>query len=68
VPPPQVDSQGLGARVPLIVISPYAKKGYVSHVQMDHVSILKWIQWNWGLGTLNTREGQSSDIGDMFQY
>jgi phospholipase C len=68
VPPPQIDSQGLGARVPLIVISPYAKKGYVSHVQMDHVSILKWIQWNWALGELNTREAKSVDIGDMFTF
>jgi len=43
VPPPQVDSQGLGARVPMLVISPYAKRGYVSHVQMDHVSVLRFI-------------------------
>lgn len=68
VPPAQIDSQGLGQRVPMIVISPYAKKGYVSSVRMDHVSILKWIQWNWKLGTLNSREGLSPDIGDMFQF
>jgi len=35
--------------VPMIVISPYAKRGYVSHVQMDHVSVLRFIQWNWSL-------------------
>ncbi len=35
VPPPQVDPMGLGFRVPLIAISPYAKKGYVSHGQHD---------------------------------
>ncbi|MBI2677717.1 MAG: hypothetical protein HYX28_02940 [Candidatus Koribacter versatilis] len=68
VPPPQIDSQGLGARVPLIVISPYARMGHVSHTRMDHVSILKWIQWNWGLGTLNPREDLSADINDMFQF
>jgi phospholipase C len=68
VPPPQVDSQGLGQRVPLIVVSPYAKKGHVSSIRMDHVSILKWIQWNWNLGTLNARNAQSNDISDMFQF
>lgn len=67
VPPPTVDSQGLNARVPLLVISPLAKKGYVSHVQMDHVSILRYIQKNWGLPSLNTRNGQSNDLSDLFQ-
>lgn len=67
VPPPTVDSQGLGSRVPMLVISPLAKQGYVSHVQMDHVSILKFIQMNWGLPSLNARNEQSQDISDMFR-
>ncbi|HLY92399.1 MAG TPA: alkaline phosphatase family protein, partial [Candidatus Angelobacter sp.] len=49
VPPPQVDAQGLGPRVPMLVISPFAKKNYISHVQMDDVSILKFIQNTFGL-------------------
>ena len=68
VSPPQVDSQGLGARVPMLVISPFAKAGYVSHVQMDDVSILKFIHWNWNLPSLNAREDQDNDIKDMFQF
>jgi phospholipase C len=68
VSPPQVDTQGLGARVPMIVISPYAKRGYISHVQMDHVSVLRFIQWNWSLGSLNTRNTQSNNMVDMFQF
>lgn len=67
VPPPAVDTQGLGSRVPLLVISPLAKKGYVSHTQMDHVSILRFIQNNWGLPPLNPRNSQSSDLSDLFQ-
>ncbi|HEU5401070.1 MAG TPA: alkaline phosphatase family protein [Terriglobales bacterium] len=67
VAPPAVDSQGLAPRVPLLVISPMAKQHYVSHVQMDHVSILRFIQNNWGLTTLNTRNTQSSDLSDLFQ-
>jgi phospholipase C len=68
VPPPQVDGQGYGARVPLLVISPFAKKGYISHVQMDHVSILKFIQWNFKLEPLNDRNQLSNNILDMFQF
>ena len=68
VSPAAVDAQGLGPRVPMIVISPYAKRGYVSHVQMDHISVLRFIQWNWSLGSLNTRNTQSNDMLDMFQF
>ncbi len=67
VPPPAVDAQGLGSRVPLIVISPLAKAGYVSHVQMDHVSILRFIQNNWALPPLNPRNSLSNDLSDLFQ-
>ena len=68
VAPPVVDAQGLGFRVPLLVISPFAKKGHISHVQMDHVSILRFIQWNWGLASLNSRNNASVDIRDMFAF
>lgn len=70
-PPPQLPGAfGLGARVPVIVISPYAKTGYISHQQMDYVSILRFIQWNWGLGMLpspaqQAREQQSGDLCDL---
>jgi phospholipase C len=71
VPPPQLSSTiGLGARVPVLVISPFAKNDYVSHQQMDFVSILRFIQWNWALGqfsnfTQAAREQQSGDICDL---
>jgi len=71
VAPPQLSGTlGLGARVPVIMISPFAKTGYVSSQQMDFVSILRFIQWNWALGTLNgpaqaAREAQSGNICDL---
>jgi phospholipase C len=70
VPPPQVDSQGLGPRVPMLVISPHAKSGHISHVRMDHVSVLQFIQWNWSLGSLNERNQLNADqnIRDMFTF
>jgi len=67
VPPPQVDAQGYGPRVPMLVISPLAKKNYISHVQMDDVSILKFIQNTFGLAPLNARNQLGNDISDMFQ-
>jgi phospholipase C len=42
VAPPQVDQFALGPRVPLLIISPYAKAGYVSHTVYDHTSVLKF--------------------------
>ena len=71
VAPPQLsNTQGLGARVPVIVLSPLAKSGYISHQQMDFVSILRFIQWNWDLGEFSAsdqaaREGQSGDLCDL---
>jgi acid phosphatase len=46
---------GDGTRVPMVVISPYAKHGYISHTYTDHVSILKFIERNWGLAALSHR-------------
>jgi phospholipase C len=70
VPPPAVDTQGLGPRAPLLVISPFSKRNYISKVQMDDVSILKFIQWNWGLPSLNPRNDSpaSGDLRDMFAF
>jgi phospholipase C len=50
-----VDFFGDGTRIPLIVVSPLAKKGHVSHDYTDHVSILKFIERNWGLKPVTGR-------------
>ncbi|MBI1396440.1 MAG: phosphoesterase [Betaproteobacteria bacterium] len=50
-----VDFFGDGTRIPLIVVSPYARKGHVDHVYNDHASVLKFIEHNWGLGPLSSR-------------
>jgi phospholipase C len=39
----------------LIVVSPYTKPGYISHNYADHVSILKFIEYNWGLPRISGR-------------
>ena len=56
VAPPQMDAYGLGVRVPLWVISPFARRGpIVSRRPADHVSTLKFIERAWGLPTLASR-------------
>ena len=45
---------GDGPRVPMLVISPYARRDFVDHTYTDHVSILKFIEANWGLGPLTS--------------
>jgi phospholipase C len=52
VAPPQVDAYGMGFRVPTLVISPYAKRGYVSGQLYEHSSILKFIERRFGLPAL----------------
>lgn len=71
VPPPSVGGNSDGVRIPVMAISPFAKTGYVSHVQMDNVSILRFIQWNWGLPNLNARNsapGPTVELRDMFTF
>lgn len=50
-----LDFFGDGTRIPLIVVSPWAKPGYVSHEYTDHVSLLKFIERNWNLPTITNR-------------
>ncbi len=50
-----VDYFGDGTRIPLIVVSPYTKPGHISHQYNDHVSTLKFIEYNWGLPPITDR-------------
>ncbi len=68
VPPPQVDNMGLGFRVPLLVISPYARHGYVSHVVHEPSGILRYMEEIFNLPSLGTRDAISDDFADCFDY
>ena len=50
-----LDYFGDGTRIPLIVVSPYSKGGHIAHEYSDHVSILKFVERNWGLETITSR-------------
>jgi len=50
-----LDFFGDGPRIPLIIVSPFSKGGHISHTYTDHVSVLKFIERNWGLKPLTRR-------------
>ncbi|MBV8530078.1 MAG: hypothetical protein JO104_02075 [Candidatus Eremiobacteraeota bacterium] len=69
VPPPFKDYDGLGFRVPLLVISPYAKHDYVSHVQYETASVLRFAEDLYGLGQLAAADKRAnSPAGDCFDF
>jgi acid phosphatase len=68
VAPPKVDRWGPGARVPAIIISPYAKRGFVDHTQYDTTSILKTIERRFGLAPLGSRDAAANDLSNAFDF
>jgi phospholipase C len=57
-----------GFRVPLIVVSPYAKKAYVSHVNHDFGSILRFIESTFALPSLDYADARADDLADCFDF
>ncbi len=66
VVPPKLDYNGLGFRVPCLIVSPYAKRGYVSHTQYEFASILKFVEETFGLGPIAKNDVRANSIGDAF--
>jgi phospholipase C len=67
-PPPSPDVFGLGPRVPLLIISPYAVKGRISHTQYEFSSFLKLVEDRYGLATLTARDAAANDMTDSFNF
>jgi len=68
VAPPKLDQFGLGPRVPMLIISPYAKAGYISHTQYQFESVLKFIEDVFGLPPLSNRDSDANDTTDSFDF
>ena len=68
VAPPQVDFYGFGPRVPMIIISPYAKPAFISHKQYEYASFLKTVEERFGLPSLSTRDADANDLLDSFDF
>jgi len=68
VRPPVIDRFGLGTRVPTLIVSPYAKRGLVGHGQYDHASVLKLIEWRFGLEPLTDRDRRAAAPLEAFDF
>ncbi|HEY9086499.1 MAG TPA: alkaline phosphatase family protein, partial [Candidatus Tyrphobacter sp.] len=68
VPPERYNAYELGFRVPLIVISPFAKRAYVSHAQHEFGSILRFTEEVFGLGSLGYSDARADDLSDCFDF
>jgi acid phosphatase len=68
VAPPKGDRWGPGSRVPTIIISPFAKKGFVDHTPYDTTSILKFIETRWGLAPLSSRDAAANNLLNAFDF
>lgn len=65
---PTCDFVYTGYRVPLIVVSPYAKKNYVSHTVADFTAILKLIETRFALSSLTARDAAQMDMTEFFDF
>ena len=68
VAPPTVDRWGPGTRIPAVIISPYARKGFIDHTSYDTTSILRFIEKRWGLSPLGTRDASVNDLLNAFDF
>jgi phospholipase C len=68
VQPQRLNSYELGFRVPLVIVSPYVKKGCVSHVNHEFGSILKFAEQTFALGSLDTTDVRSDNLADCFDF
>ena len=68
VPPPQIDKFGLGFRMPTLIISPYAKPGYIDHTQYQFESMLKFIEWRFSLPPLTERDLHANNLLNAFDF
>lgn len=68
VAPPQIDRWGPGTRIPAIIVSPFAKKGYVDHTAYNTTSILKLIENRFGLVPLTDRDAKANGLEGAFDF
>jgi phospholipase C len=68
VAPPQIDSYGYGFRVPCLVISPFARAGYIDSTVNDHTSVLKFIENRFGLSPLSARDAAANGFLEAFDF
>jgi phospholipase C len=68
VPPPHVDIMGLGPRVPMLIISPWTKQGYIDSTAYEFSSVVRFIEEVFGLECMTVRDCRASDMMDAFDF
>jgi phospholipase C len=68
VPPPHIDKYGLGFRMPTIIVSPFAKQGYIDHTQYQFESILKFIEERFNLPSLTERDLYANNLVNALDF
>jgi phospholipase C len=68
VAPPLKDRWGPGTRIPTIIVSPYAKRGFVDHTEYDTTSILRFIENRFNLPALGERDAKAGDLQNAFDF
>jgi len=68
VKPPQLDSIGLGFRTPTIIVSPYARKHFVTHTQHEYGSIVRFVEGVFGLPSLGVTDVRAAGMDDAFDF
>src|SRR5256885_5485664 len=53
---------------PTLLISPFARRGQTSHVVYDHTSVLRMIEWRWGLDPLTVRDATANNLADELDF
>ena len=67
-PPRYVSNDSLGYRLPLLIISPYAKQGFVSHTNYEHGSILKFVEEQFGLAQFSVSDKRAKSPADALNF
>jgi phospholipase C len=68
VKPPKVDERGYGFRVPALLVSSWAKRGHIESTTLDFASVPKFIEENWGLRPLASRDAKSNSFMSAFDF
>ena len=68
VPPPRVDADGYGFRVPAFLVGGYARRGHIEGATLDYTSILRFIADNWSLEPLASRDRLANSIAGAFDF
>jgi phospholipase C len=57
-----------GFRIPTVLVSPFARRGHVAHGTYDHTSILRMLEWRWGLEPLSVRDAQANNLATALDF